>query len=74
MCGVEIVEDVELALDENNLQSSVEVEADLPVLEHAVTEMSNLAFPFVFFLLKTKNILSQRVKVIVFFSLRQLLI
>ncbi len=55
MCGVVVVEDVELALDENNLQSSVEVEADLSVLEHAVTEVSNLPFPFLLFLLNTKS-------------------
>ena len=50
MCSVVVVEDVELALNENDLESTAELEADLPVFEHAVTEVSDLPLPFVLLL------------------------
>ena len=41
---VVLVEDVELALDQDDLHAAVEVNQDLPVLDHAAAEVTHLAF------------------------------
>ena len=44
MGRVVLVEDVELALDQDDLHAAVEVNQDLPVLDHAAAEVTHLAF------------------------------